>query len=114
MPRMPSDAVAAAWASLPLHSATIIDIGGNFGAFSIAAKTRFPHARLLTFEAMPPTCRHLKYGLAATLGYQRKSTRHRRGRSTSEVSIPGVTVECAALGDGKPLHLVANRWVTRC
>ena len=100
------------WAQLPLSrpNATIIDIGGNFGAFSLAVKARFPQSRLLTFEAMPPTCRHLQYGLAATLGYKIRK-KHKR---EPLLQIPGVTVECSALGDGKPLHLVHYRWGSCC
>ena len=39
---------------------TIVDVGGNFGGFSMGVKMKAPEARLLTFEAMPPNCANLK------------------------------------------------------
>ena len=39
---------------------TVIDIGGNFGAFSMAVKIKAPSIRLYTFEAIPTNCANLK------------------------------------------------------
>jgi FkbM family methyltransferase len=39
---------------------TVIDIGGNFGGFSMAVKIKAPKARLITFEAVPSNCVNLK------------------------------------------------------
>jgi FkbM family methyltransferase len=39
---------------------TVIDIGGNFGAFSMGAKITAPKVKLLTFEAVPSNCANLK------------------------------------------------------
>ena len=39
---------------------TVIDIGGNFGAFSMAVKIKAPSVRLYTFEAIPTNCANLK------------------------------------------------------
>mmetsp|Transcript_11218 Transcript_11218/g.46793 ORF Transcript_11218/g.46793 Transcript_11218/m.46793 type:complete len:319 (-) Transcript_11218:2757-3713(-) len=39
---------------------TVIDIGGNFGAFSMAVKIKAPSVRLFTFEAIPTNCANLQ------------------------------------------------------
>jgi FkbM family methyltransferase len=39
---------------------TVVDIGGNFGAFSMAVKMKAPKSKLLAFEAMPTNCANLK------------------------------------------------------
>lgn len=39
---------------------TVIDIGGNFGAFSMAVKINAPSVRLFTFEAIPTNCANLQ------------------------------------------------------
>ena len=39
---------------------TVVDIGGNFGAFSMAVKIKAPGVHLFTFEAIPTNCANLQ------------------------------------------------------
>lgn len=44
--------------------ATVVDVGGNIGLFSLFASTEAPGVRLLTFEPAPPMAEHLRANLA--------------------------------------------------
>lgn len=50
--------------ALGLNPATIIDVGGNVGQFSVAAKKTFPSARLFAFEPHPHCYEKLRKALA--------------------------------------------------
>ena len=42
---------------------TVVDIGGNFGGFSMGAKIKAPKAKLLTFEAVPSNCANIRQNM---------------------------------------------------
>ena len=72
---------------------TVIDIGGNFGGFSIAAKIKAPEAKLLTLEALPSNCANIKANMEVN------------GFTTNWIFM------CGALGatDGDILHFSVDR-----